>query len=284
MAPSIDQEIQRKIYDLLSIAAPQSHDSFRQFFTCGVVGANVLVFLGWYHADNQVQQKKHRLGSSSSRGQPKWNLPPQLYKILDRLPPSEKMEKILSDNFVLTEHNVRRGRWWTVLTSAFSHRQILHLATNMVSFVTCADLAMGPAVGVDPLSMVVLALGSALAGSGAQLLQWYWQREQRKKGRSSGVILENACLGASAMVDGMNVALTLLRPTMPVSIAMLPRPMPMWLATFAFTAWDYFNLDNTSSGIGHAAHLGGAAFGAAFYLVRLRGLDAMRASGGWPWY
>ncbi|KAI1639993.1 hypothetical protein F4809DRAFT_593147 [Biscogniauxia mediterranea] len=286
MAPSIDQDIQRKLYDLLSIAAPQDHESFRQFFTCGVVGANVLVFLGWYHADRQASQKKHRLGSSQ-RGQSKWNLPPQLNKYLDKLPPGEKMEKIMGDNFALTEHNVRRGRWWTVLTSAFSHRQVVHLATNMVSFVTCADLALGPSVGIDPLSMVILALGSALAGSGAQLLEWHWQREQRKKGRDSGssVALQQVGLGASGMINGMNVALTLLRPMLPVNVMMLPRPVPMWLATVAFAAWDYFNLDNAaSSGVGHAAHLGGAAFGALFYLVRLRSLDRMRVSGGWPWY
>ncbi|KAI1502622.1 hypothetical protein F5X99DRAFT_378643 [Biscogniauxia marginata] len=279
MSSTLEQDLQRKLYEFLAIAAPDPHQTFRQFFTYGVVGANVLVFLGWHQAEQQQQQQKSRVGSQ--RQQTKWNIP----YVLNKIPGGENTEKLLQDHFLLTEHNVRRGRWWTVLTSAFSHRQVYHLATNMVSFVTFTNLALRPDVGIDPLSTVILALGSAVAGSGAQLLEWYRQREQRKKGRSDrGAVLVPVGLGASAMVNGMSVALTLLRPMLPVDVMLIPRPVPMWLATLAYATWDYINLDNAeSTGIGHAGHLGGAVFGALFYLLRLRSLDASRVVGGWSW-
>ena len=42
--------------------------------------------------------------------------------------------------------------------------------------------------------------------------------------------------------------------------------MPLWLVSAAYFLFDSANLDNKDSQIGHAAHIGGAIFGAAYYL------------------
>ena len=47
-------------------------------------------------------------------------------------------------------------------------------------------------------------------------------------------------------------------------------PVPLWVILAGYVAVDTFYLDNTQSRTGHAAHLGGAAFGAAYSALVLR--------------
>ena len=47
-------------------------------------------------------------------------------------------------------------------------------------------------------------------------------------------------------------------------------PLPMWILLPSYIAWNYYRLSDKRSNVGHAAHLGGAAFGALFYLSVMR--------------
>lgn len=47
-------------------------------------------------------------------------------------------------------------------------------------------------------------------------------------------------------------------------------PMPLWALTAGYIIYDGYFLNDAGATIGHAGHLGGAAFGALYYLLRLR--------------
>lgn len=74
--------------------------------------------------------------------------------------------------------------------------------------------------------------------------------------------------------------MALTRPWMQVSLMFIPIPVSLPIVWGLFTAWDFYNLhmarqngDSPSASgsvVGYAAHLGGSAFGALYWLVRLR--------------
>jgi membrane associated rhomboid family serine protease len=49
-------------------------------------------------------------------------------------------------------------------------------------------------------------------------------------------------------------------------------PLPLWATVAGYAVYDGYYLNDNNSRIGHAGHLGGLAFGIAYYLLRLRGL------------
>ncbi|KAF2769008.1 rhomboid-domain-containing protein [Teratosphaeria nubilosa] len=165
--------------------------------------------------------------------------------------------RLLEDHFLLSERNVKAGRYWTLVTSAFSHMHIWHFALNMMTFRTFATVLMWAGVGATQL--VTLTLGSALVGSLAML---YHYRTRRGDSRSA--------LGASGAVMGLGSAATCLMPFSKWTLMFIPIPMPLWLLTGLYAAVDIYFLDSEISPIGHAAHLGGTMFGAVYYLAYLR--------------
>lgn len=159
----------------------------------------------------------------------------------------------LVDNFTWSKRNWRAGRYWTVITSAFSHKNIWHLAGNMIGLWTFwAILSTAPYV--TAASLLTLAAGSAIAGGAAQL------HHQPN----------SVSLGASGMVMGIGAAAACYAPRWPVAILLFPIPMPLWVAVGGYFLYDYYYL-KAPSNIGHAAHLGGFAFGAAYGLLLRRG-------------
>lgn len=142
----------------------------------------------------------------------------------------------------------------------------------MYIFKQSADVAL--ALGISPARLAALSLGSALSGSAGSLLG-------RDKQDIPG-------LGASGMVQGMLVATMLAAPKLPVNVMFIPIDISYRTVVLGFIAYDLYNFiaeqragkklqtDSWLLGttyVGYAAHLGGAAFGAAFYffLARRRG-------------
>lgn len=111
----------------------------------------------------------------------------------------------------------------------------------------------------SPLHLGALMLGSAVAGSAGFLYQ------QASKSTNAPTY----ALGASGMVMGIGMAAAMLRPKTPMAIFGIV-PAPLWAILGGYVAIDSFYLDHPQSRIGHAAHLAGAAFGAAYYLLVLR--------------
>ena len=107
---------------------------------------------------------------------------------------------------------VRNGRYWTLVTSAFSHADFAHLASNMISLYFFGR-DFGRLFGGRRL--LGLYLAGATAGSIAHLA-WSWHKERGRYGRylQWGIRLPNSgALGASAAVNAIVVADVLMFPT-----------------------------------------------------------------------
>lgn len=182
----------------------------------------------------------------------------------------EKNSKIyteLQKNFMLSLQGWRQGRFWTAITSAFSHHTLVHFAFNMMTFHALSSiLVFTPGVGA--IHVVSLCAGSALLGSAGYLYHMKQKSDGAIDGRGPSYTQQRA-LGASGMVMGVASAATCLMPFLPVSLMFIPVGIPLWATTLLFAGVDTYFL-NSNSPFGHAAHLGGAAGGVLYYLVFLR--------------
>ncbi|OQV06053.1 hypothetical protein CLAIMM_10690, partial [Cladophialophora immunda] len=85
---------------------------------------------------------------------------------------------------------------------------------------------------------------------------------------------ELRALGLSGVVMGLGAALFLAAPKIRVDVSRT-QSLPGWLLMVVYIVYDASRLDDSSSEVAHAAHLGGAAFGAVFYFLALRGSTAL---------
>lgn len=69
---------------------------------------------------------------------------------------------------------------------------------------------------------------------------------------------------------GAGAAATCLMPMAPTGILFLPFTVPLYVLMGVYVGIDLYLLGNESSRVGHSAHLGGAVYGAVFYLGYLR--------------
>ncbi|KAL8404628.1 hypothetical protein RB594_009473 [Gaeumannomyces avenae] len=214
----------------------------------GVAGANVAVYYWWWLA--------RREGPHNSPWSTRW---------------SRTTEKLdwMRENFVLSAENVLQGRWWTLLTSAFSHYDTVHLAVNMMVFHFSATMALE--LGFGAARLAFLSLGSALTASAASLLH---DQTTAHQGPVSGA------LGASGMVEGIMAAVACTAPRRWVYLLLPPVPVPLGVMCFGFLGWDLYRLYRArtegptenwmGSFVGYAAHLGGAFFGVSYWFLRIR--------------
>ncbi|KAH9999157.1 hypothetical protein F4779DRAFT_605597 [Xylariaceae sp. FL0662B] len=170
--------------------------------------------------------------------------------------------KRMHKNYTLSIDSVREGHWYTFLTSAISHRDLGHLLFNMISFHAFASAAVF--AGLNTRMMLVLGLGSAIVSGVASVLDWERKGETNVHG-----------LGASGVVTGVGAAVACMVPHMPFQIFFVPVDIPIWLLMVLYICYDSYKLNSENSQVGHAAHLGGAAFGALFGVFGRRRMDAI---------
>lgn len=167
-------------------------------------------------------------------------------------------------NMTLNSDDFRAGRYWTLLTSVFTHLSIGHVFSNMFTVYFLGQfLAYAPQI--TPGRYAIIALGSGLAGSVGFLANRAQKMEgSRMKDRTRG-------LGFSGAVMGISTVAACLRPTAQVAIWGII-PMPLWALVTGYAVYDGYYLNSNDTTIGHAGHLGGLIFGGAYYLLKLRGL------------
>ncbi|KAF2260995.1 hypothetical protein CC78DRAFT_619804 [Lojkania enalia] len=124
-------------------------------------------------------------------------------------------------------------------------------------------IARTPRVG--PGNMIALVLGSAISGGCYYLLD----RAQKMKNRGGRDLASG--LGFSGAVTGVGAAAAFMYPHTKAAIFGI-LPVPMWLLMLGYVVYDGYYLSSENSRTAHAGHLGGLAFGAAFYFTRLRSL------------
>lgn len=168
-------------------------------------------------------------------------------------------------NMTLNLTDVRdRGRWWTTITSVFTHVEPFHIIANMLSFYYMGQL-VALTRGINPIRMVILVLGSGLTGS----LGYLYQRSEKVK-KTGGVDFSHG-LGFSGAVMGIGTVAACMYPKTTFQLYGIV-PVPLWGLMAGYLLYDGFHLNSQNTRTGHAGHLGGMAFGIVYYFARLRGV------------
>ena len=162
------------------------------------------------------------------------------------------------------------------------HFQPVHLGCNVLAL-----LSFGSAAQVfGPSGYVGLWLGSAVACGAAQVLWEMFQEQELKKRKKDRIAIFGhqlvqddpthstifaRSIGASGSVLGIITALSCMNPNTGIGMFFIPLYVPAWGCGLAFITFSgYCMVTNSLPALGHAGHLGGMAFGAAYYYVWLR--------------
>ncbi|MCJ1248164.1 hypothetical protein MMC30_005381 [Trapelia coarctata] len=177
--------------------------------------------------------------------------------------------KRIHEHLVLSARNVREGRWWTLLTHTFTHFTLTHMAFNMLGLWTFGR-PMVMLFGVR--NFLALWVGAGITGGAASLMVESANNAADGKGILGGKREgETSYIGASGSVLGIGAAFAATFPLGSMYIFPIPVPMYNWIAFVGYATYSVYAQTNGLQGnIGHLGHLGGMAFGALYWLVRLR--------------
>jgi membrane associated rhomboid family serine protease len=169
---------------------------------------------------------------------------------------------------------MKDGRWWTPVTSIFTHTQPMHLLGNMFFLYFLGDM-VAKTPGMTPTGMLVLIFGSGLLGMAGFL---YKRHEKIKETTNTSVFGTKQtlydsvyALGFSGANMGIGAVATILYPRTKVLIYGI-LPMPLWLMMSCYALYDGYYLNDSSSRIAHEGHIGGLIFGVAYHFAKMRGL------------
>lgn len=189
---------------------------------------------------------------------------------------NDKVLKYMMDHFMCSRRNLNEGRWWTLVTSGFSHITGSHILFNtlgIVSFMPSVAMSMG-------VTRCLFAyLASITGGSMAHLYHYGEWRDQYQAQSQRSLFgglsnqpqkqADDPALGASAGLFGIFTIAMICAPTATVGIFFIP--FPAWLAWGLLTGVDSYcalspagrqkMTQLTGIQMGHEAHLGGSATG-----------------------
>lgn len=167
----------------------------------------------------------------------------------------------MEQNFAVSYEALADGRYWTLLTSVFSHNFFFHLFINMFvlrSFGTLIEDVLGSR------RFITFYLAAGVTGSVVHSLV-------------SNFILHEpsmAAVGASGAIAGLVLLFALMFPREKILLFALI-PLPALSGALLFIGLDIWGLVAQAEGgglpIGHGAHLGGAAAGILYYFLKIRG-------------
>ncbi len=138
-----------------------------------------------------------------------------------------------------------------VLTNAWVHADIAHLAFNMLTlwfFADEVDKALGDA------RFLLLYVTAAVASSLPTTIRKHAD-------------MRYASLGASGAVAAVIFSAILLYPKLQLGIAFIPVPLPGWAWAIGYLAYSVVAGLRSRDGINHEAHFWGAVYGAALTFV-----------------
>jgi membrane associated rhomboid family serine protease len=166
-----------------------------------------------------------------------------------------------TDALVLNVDKVLHGEVWRLLTYAFLHDpgQILHIVFNMLFLFWFGRQVEDHLGGREFLAFYLVS--AVLAGL------FYMAAAM------AGLHHKANALGASGAVMAVMVLAALYNPRQTILLFFLI-PMPIWGFVVFMVAKDAFDLLRwTNTGVAVSAHLGGAAFGFAYYTLHWRLTD-----------
>lgn len=165
--------------------------------------------------------------------------------------------EFMAGNFLVSTMHLLFGRYWTLITSVFSHNMFFHLLVNMFAFYGFG-LALEAIMGSRRF-LIFYLLAGIFGSLGHCFVSTYF--------------LHNSsipALGASGAVSGVILLFSLMFPREKILILGI-LPIPAIFGALLFVAFDIWGVfDQTRGGtlpIGHGAHLGGALFGLIYYFL-----------------
>jgi rhomboid-like protein len=165
--------------------------------------------------------------------------------------------RFMIENFLVSWNSLLEGRYWTLVTSEFSHNNFLHIFVNMFAFYGFGTV-LERTLGTKRFTLFYL-----LSAVVASLVHSYL---------SEALLLnpELPALGASGAVCGVILLFSLLYPKEKILLLGII-PLPAIFAALLFVGLDIWGLWSQVNGssslpIGHGAHLGGGLSGLIYYL------------------
>ncbi len=164
------------------------------------------------------------------------------------------------NNFLVSWSGLEQGRFWILLTSAFSHNLFFHVFMNMF-VLSSFGTAVESTIGLSRFAWFYLSAAVFSSFCHAAV---------------SNVILhdpELPALGASGAVSGVVLLFALIYPQQKILLFGFI-PVPALWAVVIFVGLDLWGLFAQAGGgglpIGHGAHLGGAFAGLIYYFFIYR--------------
>jgi membrane associated rhomboid family serine protease len=152
--------------------------------------------------------------------------------------------------------SIRSGEQVRMVSSAFLHADIPHLAFNMLTLYFFAPVVYG---NLGNLSFVLIYFGSLLFGS---LLTMLFHKDD----------YSYRAIGASGAVTGVLYSAILLNPDMSLYLFFIPIPIPAYLFGIGYLLYSIYGMKAKNDNIGHTAHFGGAIGGYVITLIKLPSL------------
>lgn len=146
--------------------------------------------------------------------------------------------------------SIRSGENFRMLSSAFLHVDIAHLAFNMITlyfFAPVVTVFLGAPV------FLLVYFGSLICGS---LLTLQFHKND----------YSYRAVGASGAVTGVLYSAILLNPDMNLYFFFIPIPIPAYVFGIGYLLYSIYGMKAKRDNIGHTAHFGGAIGGYAITL------------------
>jgi len=147
--------------------------------------------------------------------------------------------------------SIRAGEQYRMVTSAFLHADIMHLAFNMLTLYFFAPVVIG---FLGMWSFILVYCVSLIAGS---LLTLYFHKDD----------YWYRAIGASGAVTGILYSSILLAPNMMLSLYFFI-PVPAYVFGIGYLLYSIYGMKAKNDNIGHVAHFGGAIGGYVITLSR----------------
>lgn len=146
--------------------------------------------------------------------------------------------------------SIRAGEQYRMVSSAFLHGDMMHLAFNMLTLYFFAPVVMAY---LGTLSFLLIYFGSLICGS---LLTLVFHKND----------YSYRAIGASGAVIGVLYSAILLQPDMSLYLFFIPIPIPAYIVGIGYLLYSIYGMRAKNDNIGHTAHFGGAIGG---YLITI---------------
>jgi membrane associated rhomboid family serine protease len=147
--------------------------------------------------------------------------------------------------------SIRSGEHLRMITSAFLHVDVTHLAFNMLTLFFFAGTVIGH---LGTVTFLIVYFGSLLCGSLLTLLMHKNEYHYR-------------AVGASGAVIGVLYSAILLEPNMTLSLYFFI-PIPAYVFGIGYLLYSIYGMKTRTDNIGHTAHFGGAIGGYVLTLAK----------------